>query len=117
MLLFFTSRRKVWKVGTVAGLGPGQLSELFERRRVSDGMPVLLNHTMRPVEPLCSWFRRLAMDRLAPKTMKAYAHTALMLINFLHKRQLDLRSATEQDIRDFEACRREDGHTTVEDAT
>ncbi|MGA5629757.1 site-specific integrase [Streptomyces cellulosae] len=117
MLLFFTDRRKVRKVGQVAELDQGELTALLERRRVPNGMPMLLDEAMRPVEPLCSWFRRLAMERLAPKTMKAYAHTALMLLNFLHKRDHDLRSATEQDIRDFEAWRREDGRTTVEDPT
>nr|WP_237331101.1 site-specific integrase [Streptomyces mexicanus] len=115
-MLFFTDRRKVWKVGQVAGLDQGELTALLERRRVPDGMPVLLDEAIRPVEPLCSWFRRLAMERMAPKTMKAYAHTALMLLNFLHKWDQDLRSATEQDIRDFEAWRRADGRTTVEDS-
>ncbi|MFF7356915.1 hypothetical protein ACFZA1_30350 [Streptomyces filipinensis] len=78
MLLFFADRRKVWKVESVAGLDPGQLTLLFERYRVPARTPVLLDDAMRPVEPLCSWFRRLAMDRLDPKTMKGYAHTVLI---------------------------------------
>ncbi|MFD7475978.1 hypothetical protein ACFV8Z_28445 [Streptomyces sp. NPDC059837] len=57
MRLFFTDRRKVWKVGYVAGVRPAELSELFERRRVPTGTPILLDEAMRPVEPPSSWFR------------------------------------------------------------
>ncbi|KOG81030.1 MULTISPECIES: hypothetical protein [Streptomyces] len=53
-------------------------------------MPLLLGEAMRPVEPLCSWFRRLAMGRMDPKSMKAYAHTAVLLAGFLRARQQDL---------------------------
>ncbi|CAM5501326.1 hypothetical protein SRIMM317S_04976 [Streptomyces rimosus subsp. rimosus] len=57
MLLPFTDERKIWRAGEAAGLGHSQLSSLFERRRVPDGTPLLLDEAMRPVEPLCSWFR------------------------------------------------------------
>jgi hypothetical protein len=50
--LFFTDKRKVWKVGGVAGLGLAELTELFERRRLPSGTPVLLDEAMRPVEPI-----------------------------------------------------------------
>ncbi|CAL9278929.1 hypothetical protein SUDANB180_07529 [Streptomyces sp. enrichment culture] len=95
MHLFFTDRRNALRVGSIAGLGRVDLEELFERRRVPDGTPILLDEAMRPVEPVSSWFRALAMQRLDPKSMKAYAYTALMLLNFLLARQTDLRCATE----------------------
>ncbi|MEU7161914.1 hypothetical protein [Streptomyces chrestomyceticus] len=80
--------RKVWRAGEVAGLGQGQLSALFERRRVPDGRPLLLGGVLRLVEPLCSWCCRLALDRMDPKSMKVYVYTALMLVNFLRARRI-----------------------------
>ncbi|MFJ8624891.1 site-specific integrase [Kitasatospora sp. NPDC093550] len=117
MYLFFADQRRALKVGDVAGLGHERVRELFDRRRVDSGTPILLDRSMRPVEPVSSWFRTLAMERMDPKSMKAYAHTVLLLINFLLKRQEDLRTATEYDIRDFESWRRTEGLHTVGDST
>ncbi|WP_381560758.1 hypothetical protein [Streptomyces eurythermus] len=71
------------------------LEELFERRRTPDGIPILLDEAMRSVEPVSSWVRALPMQRQGPKSMKAYAYTALMLLNFLLARQTDFRCAAE----------------------
>ncbi|MGW0556763.1 tyrosine-type recombinase/integrase [Streptomyces sp. NPDC002926] len=117
MQLFFTDRRKVWKVGAVAGVRPAELRELFERRRVPAGTPILLDDAMRPVEPLSSWFRVIGQQGLDAKTMRAYAYTVLMLLNFLTARGLDLRMATENDVLEFRRWRREDAEETVGEAT
>jgi site-specific recombinase XerD len=115
--LFFADKRKVWKVGGVAGLGLAELTELFERRRLPSGMPVLLDEAMRPVEPISSWFRTMALDGLDPKSMRSYAYTVLMLLNFLLSRGLDLRSAGERDVQEFRLWRREEAEETVAEAT
>ncbi|MCX4902254.1 hypothetical protein OHU11_41085 (plasmid) [Streptomyces sp. NBC_00257] len=75
MQLFFTDQRKVWKVGQVAGLSQTELSALFARRLVPAGTPILLDEAMRPVEPVSSWFRSLALDRKDTKTMRSYAYS------------------------------------------
>lgn len=111
--MFFTDQRRVWKVGTVAGLNYAELSELFERRRLPRGTPVLLDDTMRPVEPLTSWFRAMGLAGRDAKTMRAYAYTALMLFNFLAARGRDLASASEADLLEFRLWRREQAEVTV----
>ncbi|MEU8794585.1 site-specific integrase [Streptomyces sp. NPDC048643] len=72
---------------------------------------------MRPVEPLSSWFRLIGQQGLDPKTMKAYAYTVIMLLNYLTARGLDLRQATENDVLEFRRWRREDAEETVEETT
>ncbi|MGW2800786.1 tyrosine-type recombinase/integrase [Streptomyces sp. NPDC001269] len=79
------------------------------------GTPVLLDDAMRPIEPVSSWFRRLAWRRRRPKTMRSYAYTVVMLLGFLQARGLDLRSATESDILQFRQWRLDDADETVED--
>ncbi|MFC7266413.1 site-specific integrase [Streptomyces lutosisoli] len=51
------------------------------------------------------------------KTMRAYAYTVLMLLNFLTARGLDLRLATENNVLEFQRLRREDAEETVGEAT
>ncbi|WP_051853509.1 site-specific integrase [Streptomyces aureocirculatus] len=117
MELFFTDKHKVWKVGDVAGLGRAELNGLFERRRIPTGTPILLDGAMRPVEPVSTWFRSLALDGTDAKTMRSYAYSVLMLINFLLARGADLRSATEADIKEFRVWRREEAEETVQEAS
>ncbi|MFE5091585.1 site-specific integrase [Streptomyces sp. NPDC056638] len=117
MQLYFTNKRKVWKVGEVAGLPYAELAELFERRRLPAGTPILLDEAMRPVEPVSTWFRSMALDRMDAKTMKSYAYTILMLLHFLMARGLDLLSATETDIKEFRLWRLEQDTETVEEVS
>lgn len=105
--MFFADQRRVWKVGEVAGRSYAELSELFERHRLPRGTPILLDDTMRPVEPLTSWFRAMGLAGRDAKTMKAYAYTALMLFNFLATRGRDFASASEADLLEFRLWRRE----------
>lgn len=64
MQLFYADTRKVWKAGEVAGLGCAELARLFERYRLPRGTSILLDDAMRPVEPLSTWFRSMALDRM-----------------------------------------------------
>ncbi|MGW4983491.1 site-specific integrase [Streptomyces mirabilis] len=101
----------------MAGVRLADWSELFERRRVPTGTPILLDEAMRPVEPLSSWFRVIGQRGLDVKTMRAYAYTVLMLLNFLTARGLDLRLTTENDVLEFRRWRREDAEETVGETT
>lgn len=116
MQLFFADQRKVWKVAQVAGMSHAELSALFARRLVPTGTPILLDEAMRPVEPVSSWFRSLALERKDAKTMRAYAYSALMLLHFLLARDADLRSATETDFREFRLHRQDEAEEVISDA-
>ena len=74
MELLFTDRRHAIAAGVVPGIGPAEVTALFERRVALDGMPVLLDEAMRPVEPLSSWFRHLAVMGRSPEAMHKYAY-------------------------------------------
>ncbi|MGW2892285.1 site-specific integrase [Streptomyces griseoruber] len=113
MRLYFANHRAVWRVGDVAGIDRSLLAGALERHRLPPGTPVLLDEAMRPVEPVSSWFRSLALARRDAKSMRAYAYTVLMLLGFLLARGADLRSATEMDILQFRQWRREDAEDTV----
>ncbi|MET7928313.1 site-specific integrase [Streptomyces sp. NPDC005349] len=116
MQLFFTDQRKVRRVGQFAGLSQAELSALFTRRPVPAGTPILLDEAMRPVEPVSSWFRSLALERKDAKTMRSYAYSVLMLLHFLRARDADLRSATETDLREFRLVRQDEAEQVVGDA-
>jgi site-specific recombinase XerC len=105
MELFFTDRRGALARDGVPGIDSTEVHALFERRLVLDGMPVLLDRAMRPVEPLSSWFRHLALAGRSPKTMRKYAYMALRLLDFLGRRGADLASATETDLLEYRALR------------
>ncbi|MET8621038.1 tyrosine-type recombinase/integrase [Streptomyces albidoflavus] len=117
MQLYFSDYRALWRVGEVPGISGASLTDLVERYRLPAGTPVLLDDWMRPVEPVSSWFRSLALERADRKTMKAYALTSFMLLRFLTARGLDLRSATEWDILQFRQWRLEEATATVEEPT
>lgn len=74
MELLFTDRRRAIAAGVVPGGGPAEVTALFERRVALDGTPVLLDEAMRPVEPLSSWFRHLAVMGRSPEAMHKYAY-------------------------------------------
>ncbi|MEU5934563.1 META domain-containing protein [Micromonospora sp. NPDC047187] len=74
MHLFFTDVQKVRKVGEIPGLDAVELSGLLARWAPAVGTPIALSESMTPVEPLCSWFRELGLDRGSVKTMRATAY-------------------------------------------
>ncbi|MFH0180217.1 hypothetical protein [Streptomyces cacaoi] len=114
--LFFADQRKVWKVGQVAELDRAELTALFARRLVPTGTPILLDQAMHPVEPVSSWFRSPALERKDAKTMRSYAYSVLMLLHFLPARDVNLRSATETDTREFRLFRQDEADEVVGDA-
>ncbi|MFI5687641.1 site-specific integrase [Streptomyces sp. NPDC051636] len=93
-----------------------ELSALFARRLVPSGTPILLDEAMRPVEPVSSWFRSLALDRKDAKTMRSYAYSVLMLLHFLLARETDLQSVTETDLQEFRLWRQDAAEEVVGDA-
>jgi integrase len=103
--LFFTDRSHIPARVTIAGLEPDHVARLFERCLVPEGMPILLDDAMRPVEPLSSWFRQLALAGRSPKTMRKYAYVALRLQEFLAQRGLELATATEPDLLEYRLLR------------
>ncbi|MEU4711626.1 site-specific integrase [Nocardia salmonicida] len=105
MELFFTGRSRLPADGNVSGISQPELAQLLARRLVPDGLPVLLDSAMRPVEPLSSWFRHLALLGRSPKTMRKYAYVALRLHEFLAGRGRDLLSATESDLLEYRLLR------------
>ncbi|GAA1595775.1 tyrosine-type recombinase/integrase [Actinoplanes couchii] len=116
MYLFFTDVHKTRSVGDVTGLSAADVVAVLGRSAPIPGTPVLLSKSMLPVEPLCSWFRELSLNRRSVKTMRAYAYTALILLRFLRARDLDLSSAAEQDVLEFRRWRLDDGGETVSEA-
>ncbi|WP_433317930.1 tyrosine-type recombinase/integrase [Micromonospora chersina] len=116
MHLFFTDVRTVRKADVVPGLSASEASDVLARFAPVPGTPVLLSESMWPVEPLCTWFRELALDRRSPKTMRAYAYTTSMLLRFLQARGLDLASASEADIQDFRRWRLDEAERTIGEA-
>ena len=69
----------------------GEIIELLEFRAIPAGTPVFLDeHTMRPIEPLCSWFRQLAYEDKDAKTLREYAYIARRFVHFLQSRDRDL---------------------------
>ncbi|MFH8402385.1 site-specific integrase [Streptomyces anulatus] len=117
MQLFFADYRAVWRVGEVAGLGRDELAELFERRQIPAGTPVLVDDQMRPIEPISSWFRSLGMDAQDAKTMSAYGYTVLMWLGFLERRGVGLTEATESDIKAFRHWRKQTQKDPIQHST
>jgi len=61
---------------------------------------VFLDETsMRPVEPLCSWFRHLAYEDKDTKTLRDYAYIVRRFVHFLQARGRDVLAATESDLQ------------------
>lgn len=117
MELFKTDRRLVSRLGPVPGMAPSEVEELFRRRPPLDGMPVVLDEQMRPVEPVSSWFRSLALAERDTATMRAYAYAVLRLMDFLRVRDSDLLRATETDLLEFRRWRTREQDEPIQKAT
>jgi hypothetical protein len=70
-------------------------------------MPIVLDEEMRPVEPISSWFRHLALGRRSSNTMRAYGYAILRLAAFLAERERDVTTASENDLLEFRLWRLE----------
>ena len=96
----------------------GEIIELLEFRAIPAGTPVFLDeHTMRPIEPLCSWFRQLAYEDKDTETLREYAYIARRFVHFLHSRDRGLLTATESDFSAYRALRTQLQDRPVGDAT
>ncbi|HZU54229.1 MAG TPA: site-specific integrase, partial [Actinocrinis sp.] len=109
MDLFYIDRRlaKRWPGESADGPSAAAVTAILEHRTLPDGMPVMLDAAMRPIEPLCSWFRHMAYEGLRPETMQTYAQIVRRLVEFLSRRGIDVFSATEADLVAFHSARTE----------
>ncbi|NRQ39373.1 hypothetical protein HII36_47255 [Nonomuraea sp. NN258] len=80
---------------------------VLDHRTLPDGLPLIVDERMQPVEPLCSWFRSLAYARKQPETMQSYAYIARRLAAFLAERGTDVLGATEADLVAYRTSRTE----------
>ncbi|WP_432983192.1 hypothetical protein [Dactylosporangium sp. CA-233914] len=117
MELYFVCRRLAEQPAVPDGPSGEAVRQILDHRALPDGMPVLLDAQMRPVEPACSWFRHLAYAFLEPETLRCYAYIARPLVVFLAERGSDVLSATEVDLIAYRAARTELQEQPVDDAT
>jgi site-specific recombinase XerD len=97
---------------------PAEVMRLLEFRAIPAGMPVFLDEsTMRPVEPLCSWFRHLAYEDKDAKTLREYAYIVRRFVGFLESRGRGLLEAAESDFTAYRAMRTRLQDKPVGDAT
>ncbi|QRV36707.1 hypothetical protein I6J42_23660 [Streptomyces californicus] len=99
MDLFFVSRARVQqRLSLFDGVGSEAVRRL-DFRALPDGLPVIVDEGLRPVEPACTWFRHLAyMGRDPEGTLRPYAYIVLRLLEFLAERGRELGTATESDL-------------------
>lgn len=117
MELFFVRRRLAEHLATPAGPSDVTVRQILDQRALPDGLPVLLDVRMRPVEPICSWFRHLGYALLEPETLRCYAYIVRRLVVFLAERGTDVLSATEVDLIAYRAARTQLQRQPVDDAT
>jgi site-specific recombinase XerD len=98
-------------------VAPVEVDQLLTYRAIPPGTPVFLDEdSMRPVEPLCSWFRHLVYDNKDAKTLREYAYIVRRFVHFLQARGRDLLAATESDLHSYRMWRTETQNTPVGDA-
>ena len=98
-------------------VGSAEVVRLLRHRAIPAGMPVFLGEdSMLPVEPLCSWFRHLAYEDKSVKTLREYAYIVRRFVHFLRSRGRELLSATESDLKAYQALRTEFQDKPVGDA-
>ncbi|WP_367836490.1 tyrosine-type recombinase/integrase [Streptomyces rochei] len=117
MDLYFVRPRLVDHLPAEMGPGPVAVRQLLEHRAIPDGTPVFLDEQMRPVDPISSWFRRLAVERRDPETLRCYAYITRRLCAFLAERGSDLLSVTEADLLAYRAVRTELQDVPVDNET
>ena len=83
-----------------------EVVRLLQFRAIPAGTPVFLDEqTMRPVEPLCSWFRHLAYEDKDVKTLREYSYVTRRFVHFVESRDRGLLQATESDVIAYRAWR------------
>ncbi|GAA2530904.1 hypothetical protein [Winogradskya humida] len=114
MEIFYVDRRS-------RGLWPGpegfDVRSTLDYRSLPDGMPILVDEAMQPVEPVSGWFRVLAYDGKQATTLRVYAYIVRRLIAFLDGRGADLLSATESDLVAYRRSRTELQDKPIDEVT
>jgi hypothetical protein len=103
--LFFVRGRLVKQWPVTVGPPLAAVRAILDHRAPPDGLPVFLDATMRPVEPIYSWFRHLAQQLLEPETLRCYAYFVRRVALFLAERGRDPLSVTETDLLAYRAAR------------
>ncbi|MEU9062359.1 hypothetical protein AB0D13_26705 [Streptomyces sp. NPDC048430] len=82
------------------------MAALLDKQAISDGTPIYLDdETMMPVEPFCTWGRKMSYEDLAKTTLKDYGRIMARLDVHQRKRGRDVLSATESDIVAYKRSR------------
>ena len=79
-------------------------SDAISTPRVPDGTPVLVDDSMRPVEPWCT-FLRLYSQNLRRNSVVSYARDALEFGRFLETRDVGVLDVSESDLVAYRADR------------
>ena len=83
-----------------------EVVRLLQFRAIPAGTPVFLDEqTMRPVQPLCSWFRHLAYEDKDVKTLREYSYVTRRFVHFVESRDRGLLQATKSDVIAYRAWR------------
>jgi len=115
--IFTMDKRALAGLGSIPGVDSAAVQAVVTGLLLADGQPIFLDEAMRPVEPVSSWFRSLALGGLDRKSMKAYAYSIRRLLMFLGQRGADVLSATETDLLEFRYWRTQAQPVPVGQAT
>lgn len=106
MDLYFVDRARLQAHGALFGAAGSEALRLLDCRALPDGLPVIVDGQMRPVEPACAWFRQLAyLGRDPQGTLRHYAYVVLRLSEFLAELGRDVLTATESDLVSYRRSR------------
>lgn len=96
--LFFAAWSTARSLAVSAALG------LATEPKVRDGTPILLDSSMRPMEPWCRFLRQYSIS-ISEKTIRAYALDALRFARFLDDRGIRVGDVTQDDLVAYRSLR------------
>jgi hypothetical protein len=83
-----------------------EVNRMLAYRAIPAGTLVFLDEaSMRPVEPLCSWFRQLVYEEKDAKTLREYAYVVRRFVHFLESRGRGPLEVIESDFTAYRALR------------
>lgn len=77
---------------------------LVTEPKVWDGMPILLDGSMHPIEPWCRFLRQYSIS-VSEKTIRAYALDTLRFARFLDDRGVRLQDVSQDDLVAYRSVR------------
>ncbi len=113
--LVFTDLRRAYDHWETL-LPDGRLAKELTTVHGESGVPVLLDDSMRPVEPWCTYLRLLSQT-VSASTIKNYAYDVLLFAGFLKARGTDVVSATQNDLVAYRQFRLTDAYRPVSAST